>query len=269
MGWIYSYGGGSVIEPDKKITINNPNAIKALDTAHSWIGTIAPVGVSANGEEEARNIWQSGNAAFMRNWPYAYALGADPKSPVSGKFDVTVLPKGSDSGKNAGCLGGWQLMISAYSNVADTAADLIRYLSSTEIQKKRAINFSILPTRPALYSDPDVLARNPFFKIMLDVFNNAVARPSTVTAQTTINCPQHFSKTSIRCSLAAGQPRKRCPRWKRSQTELWGKTSFEGILNDFVGATLNQSQGALINYQSGSRIRRPPDPRAFWRRYSA
>ena len=29
--WIYSYGGGSVIEPDKKITINNPNAIKALD----------------------------------------------------------------------------------------------------------------------------------------------------------------------------------------------------------------------------------------------
>ena len=37
--WIYSYGGGSVIEPDKKGTINNPNAIKALDTAHSWSAT--------------------------------------------------------------------------------------------------------------------------------------------------------------------------------------------------------------------------------------
>jgi trehalose/maltose transport system substrate-binding protein len=32
-----------------------------------------------------------------------------------------------------------------------------------------------------LYSDPDVLAKNPFFKIMPDVFNNAVARPSTIT----------------------------------------------------------------------------------------
>jgi trehalose/maltose transport system substrate-binding protein len=32
-----------------------------------------------------------------------------------------------------------------------------------------------------LYSDPDVLAKNPFFKIMLNVLNNAVARPSTVT----------------------------------------------------------------------------------------
>ncbi len=179
--WIYSFGGGSVIEPDKKVTINNPNAAYALDTAHSWIGTISPVGVSTYGEEEARNIWQAGNAAFMRNWPYAYALGADPKSAVSGKFDVTVLPKGGDNGNNAACLGGWQLMISAYSKVPDASADLVRYLSSAEVQKKRAMAFSILPTLPALYSDPDVLAKNPFFKIMLDVFNNAVARPSTVT----------------------------------------------------------------------------------------
>jgi trehalose/maltose transport system substrate-binding protein len=117
----------------------------------------------------------------MRNWPYAYALGADPKSPVSGKFDVTVLPKGGDNGKNAACLGGWQLMISAYSKVPDASADLVRYLSSAEVQKKRAMAFSVLPTLPSLYSDPDVLTKNPFFKIMLDVFNNAVARPSTVT----------------------------------------------------------------------------------------
>jgi trehalose/maltose transport system substrate-binding protein len=179
--WIYSYGGGRIIEPDRRVTINNPNAIKALDIAHGWIGTISPVGVSTYGEEEARNIWQAGNAAFMRNWPYAYALGADPKSAVSGKFDVTVLPKGGDNGKNAACLGGWQLMISAYSKVPDASADLIRYLSSAELQKKRAIAFSVLPTQPALYSDPDVLAKNPFFKIMPDVFNNAVARPSTIT----------------------------------------------------------------------------------------
>ena len=180
--WIYSYGGGSLIEPDKKVTINNPNAIKALDTAHSWIGTISPAQVTTFDEEEARKIWQAGNAAFMRNWPYAYGLGADPKgSAVSGKFDVTVLPKGGDNGNNAACLGGHQLMISAYSKAPDAAADLVRYLSSAEVQKKRAIDWGVLPTRPALYSDPDVLAKYPFFKTMLDVFNNAVARPSTVT----------------------------------------------------------------------------------------
>src|SRR5580704_14204469 len=148
--WIYSYGGGTVIDPDKNVTINNPNAIKALETAKSWVGTISPTNVTTYGEEEARKIWQAGNAAFMRNWPYAYPLGADPKSPISGKFDVTVLPKGDD-GKNAACLGGWQLMVSAYSKVPNASADLVRYLTSPEIQKKHAIDSGLLPTLPALY----------------------------------------------------------------------------------------------------------------------
>jgi trehalose/maltose transport system substrate-binding protein len=179
--WVYSYGGGVIIEPDKKVTINNPHAIKALETAKSWVGTISPLGVTTYGEEEARNIWQAGNAAFMRNWPYAYALGQDPKSPISGKFDISVLPKGGDDGKNAACLGGWQLMVSAYSKVPDAAADLVKYLVSSDEQKKHSIALSQLPTLPALYSDADVLAKAPFFKNILPVLENAVARPSTVT----------------------------------------------------------------------------------------
>jgi trehalose/maltose transport system substrate-binding protein len=179
--WVYSYGGGTIVEPDKKVTINNPKAIKALETAKSWVGTISPLGVTTYGEEEARNIWQAGNAAFMRNWPYAYSLGQDPKSPISGKFDVTVLPKGGADGKNAACLGGWQLMVSAYSKAPEAAADLVHYLTTAELQKKHAIDISLLPTLPALYSDPDVLAKNPFFKNLLPVLENAVARPSTVT----------------------------------------------------------------------------------------
>jgi trehalose/maltose transport system substrate-binding protein len=179
--WIYSYGGGTIVEPDKKVTINNPKAIKALEVAKSWVGTISPLGVTTYGEEDARNIWQAGNAAFMRNWPYAYALGQDPKSVISGKFDISVLPKGGTDGKNAACLGGWQLMISAYSKVPDAAADLVKYLTSPEEQKKHSIALSQLPTLPALYSDADVLAKAPFFKNILPVLENAVARPSTVT----------------------------------------------------------------------------------------
>jgi trehalose/maltose transport system substrate-binding protein len=179
--WIYSFNGGTIVEPDKKVTINNPNAIKALETAKGWVGTISPKGVVTYGEEEARNVWQAGNAAFMRNWPYAYALGNDPKSVIAGKFDVTVLPKGGDDGKNAACLGGWQLMVSKYSKVQDAAADLVKFLTSPETQKGRAVDLSLLPTLPALYDDADVLAKNPYFKNLLDVLQNAVARPSTVT----------------------------------------------------------------------------------------
>jgi trehalose/maltose transport system substrate-binding protein len=179
--WIYSFNGGTIVEPDKKVSINNPDAIKALETAKGWVGTISPKGVTTYGEEEARNVWQAGNAAFMRNWPYAYALGNDPKSAIAGKFDVTVLPKGGDNGKNAAALGGWNLMVSAYSKAPDAAADLVRFLASEEQQKKRAIGLSYLPTLPALYGDAEVLAKNPYYKNMLGVLENVVARPSTAT----------------------------------------------------------------------------------------
>ena len=82
-----------------------------------------------------------------------------PKSVISGKFAATVVPKGGADGKNAACLGGWQLMVSAYSKNADAAADLARFLCSAEIQKRRAVDLSELPTRPAVYKDPDVLAK--------------------------------------------------------------------------------------------------------------
>ena len=180
--WIYSYGGGSIIEPGtKKVTVNNSNAVKALETIRGFVGTISPIGVTTYMEEEARNIWQVGNAAFMRNWPYCYALGADSKSPISGKFAVCVLPQGGESGKKAACLGGAQLMVSTYSKNADTAADLVRYLCSSEAQKRRAIDLGEFPTRPDLYTDADILAKNPWFKNVIEVLNNAVARPSTVT----------------------------------------------------------------------------------------
>jgi ABC-type glycerol-3-phosphate transport system substrate-binding protein len=40
---------------------------------------------------------------------------------------------------------------------------------------------SQLPTRPEIYKDPDVLAKNKWFENALAILNNAIARPSTVT----------------------------------------------------------------------------------------
>jgi trehalose/maltose transport system substrate-binding protein len=93
---------------------------------------------------------------------------------------VTVLPKGGSAGKHAATLGGWQLMVSKYSKNPEVAADLVRYLTSAEVQKKDAIELSRLPTRPALYQDKEVLAAAPWFGSLLPVFTNAVARPSTI-----------------------------------------------------------------------------------------
>jgi trehalose/maltose transport system substrate-binding protein len=72
-------------------------------------------------------------------------------------------------------------MVSAYSKVPNASVDLVRYLTSPEIQKKHAIELGLLPTLPTLYSDPDLLGKIPWFKNAPDILINAVARPSTVT----------------------------------------------------------------------------------------
>jgi trehalose/maltose transport system substrate-binding protein len=44
-------------------------------------------------------------------------------------------------------------MVSKYSKNQAVAADLVRYLTSSELQKRDAIELTRLPTRPALYAD--------------------------------------------------------------------------------------------------------------------
>jgi len=181
--WVYSNNGGRIIEPDGVITINNPNAIEVIDLAASWVGTISPPGVTGFGEEDARNLWQAGNAAFMRNWPYAWSLGQGADSAVAGLFDVSPLPAGdAEGGRPAATLGGWQLAVSRYSANPELAADVAMFLASYEEQKIRAIEGTLNPTIMALYEDPEVLEAVPFFGSLYDVFINAVARPSTATA---------------------------------------------------------------------------------------
>jgi len=181
--WIASNAGGSVIEPDGTITVNNANAIEIVDLAASWVGTISPPDVTAFAEEDTRAIWQAGNAAFLRNWPYAYTLGQNPGSPIAGLFGVGSLPAGSAAGSApAATLGGFQLAVSRYSEHPDLAATVALFLASYEEQKIRAIEGSVSPTIMALYEDDDVLAAVPILASFFDAYVNAVARPSTVSA---------------------------------------------------------------------------------------
>jgi trehalose/maltose transport system substrate-binding protein len=180
--WVKSYGGGQIVEADGSISINNPQAVAALEAAKSWIGSISPEGVLSYQEEESRGVWQLGNAVFMRNWPYAYSLGNGDDSAVKGKFDVAPLPMGEGAdARSAATLGGWNVAVSKYSKNPDEAIKLALFLSSVEVQKERAINQSNLPTIESLYDDADVAAAQPIIPNWKEIFQNAVPRPSAPT----------------------------------------------------------------------------------------
>jgi trehalose/maltose transport system substrate-binding protein len=179
--WVKSFGGGQIVEPDGTISINNPQAVAALELATSWVGTISPGGVLAYQEEEARGVWQTGNAVFMRNWPYAFGLGNGDDSAVKGKFDVVPLPTGGGNDTSAATLGGWNVAVSKYSKNQEAAISLALYLAGPEAQKLRAINEANLPTIVSLYDDADIAAAQPIIPRWKEVFLQAVPRPSAPT----------------------------------------------------------------------------------------
>jgi trehalose/maltose transport system substrate-binding protein len=156
--WVASAGGGTFIE-NGKVTINNTKAATILDAMRAQIGKLTPRGVTSYDEEGARNAFAAGNAAFMRNWPYAYA--ANLTTPVKGKYGVTVLPHGA-AGHSVGTVGGWQLGVSKYSKHKSAAIELVRYLTSPGVQRFNAIFNTNVPTIPKVARDKAVVKANPY-----------------------------------------------------------------------------------------------------------
>jgi trehalose/maltose transport system substrate-binding protein len=179
MEWIGAMGGGPIVNPDGSIGINNAEAAAALDLVAGWIGTIAPEGVLNYKEEDARGTFQSGNAVFMRNWNYAYALVTGEDSPVKDAVGVAPLPGGE--GGSVATLGGAALGVSAYSEHPEIATELVRFLVNFDNQKMRAIDTSRPATVTAVYDDPEVAEKMPFIPLWKPVLDGTTPRPAFAT----------------------------------------------------------------------------------------
>ena len=177
--WIAG-GGGQVLSDSGEITVRNKAAAAALDMAASWIGHISPLGVLNHEPEDSRGVFQSGNALFMRNWPYAWALMQKDDSPVKDKVGIAPMP-GLQAAGGRSAVGGWQLGVSRYSKHPELAADLVLYMTSAAVQRERAIAGAFNPTRPTLYEDKEVIAANPHMPALSAIIAKGVIRPSTVT----------------------------------------------------------------------------------------
>ena len=160
--WIASAGGGHIID-NGKVTIDNPKARAILDTIAGEIGKVTPRGVTSYQEDQTEHAFDDGDAAFARNWPYQYGIGAKAGSKVTGKFNVTVLPHGS-SGQSVGTVGGWQLAVSKFSKHQGAAIEFVRYLTSPAVEKFDAITNSNVPTIVSVAKIKAVVKANPYLK---------------------------------------------------------------------------------------------------------
>ncbi len=180
--WQASGGGGRIIEEDKAISVNNPQAIRAWQRAAHWVGSISPPGVVGYREWDSLNVWVAGDAAFLRHWPSAYHDSQAAESPIRNNFDTALLP-GGKAGR-VGTLGGWGLAVSRFSAHPREALELVRYLTRRDVQVQRSRVLSQPPTLPELYDLPAVRESNPRFALFGQAFRaGIVSRPSAVTGK--------------------------------------------------------------------------------------
>jgi multiple sugar transport system substrate-binding protein len=170
--------GGDVLDGNQVI-IESPESVAGLETEHAIVERgVAPQAVSTYKEPETDPAFLGGRSVFARNWPYMYALSQDPETSniKPEQIGIAPLPAG-EGGQSFSGLGGWNMMINANSQKQDEAWEFVKFMTSEEGQRQRALAATLLPTRKALYEDQEVLEQVPVIRLGKEAIQSTKSRP--------------------------------------------------------------------------------------------
>jgi multiple sugar transport system substrate-binding protein len=166
-------GGGETL-------LDSPAALRAAAWLSMLLRTgISPAAVANFAENESLQVFAAGEAAFLRNWPYAWGEIEKSGGPVAGRVGVTTMvsgdapsgdepsgeaPTGAGLGGGAS-LGSWGFGLLAGSVHPAEAAAVIRWLTGPELQRQLVLTQGYAPTWRSLYDDPDLQRRAPLLAV--------------------------------------------------------------------------------------------------------
>jgi trehalose/maltose transport system substrate-binding protein len=177
--WQAAEGGGHIIEPDGKISVDNANVIDAWERAAHWVGWISPPSVVSYTATDAENkFWVAGKAAFQLGWSLTYEIGAAHR-PFRDSAGVTSVPAGKSA--RVATLGAYSLGISRTSAHRAEAVQFIRFLLRKQAEF-RAIHAET-PGRKEEYFEVPLVTREIYpwwYQPGASAGSAVVLRPSAV-----------------------------------------------------------------------------------------
>jgi multiple sugar transport system substrate-binding protein len=163
MEFLTDAGGTATNSSYTSASLDSAASVKAVTFMRSLVTTgVSPSAVSTFQEAQAMSTFASGQAAFLRNWDYAYASSQVPGTPTVGKVGVAPLPTfQGQSYPGYSNIGGWNLYINPHSK--NYAADLtfIKWMASTQAQTDLATVASSIPTVESVRTSPEIIAQSP------------------------------------------------------------------------------------------------------------
>jgi multiple sugar transport system substrate-binding protein len=171
--------GGDVLDGDRVI-IDSPESVAGLTKEQSMISEgVAPQAVANYTFSGSATAFLNGDSVFCRNWPFMYGAAGNPEMSKIKREQVGVspLPVGEGQSESTSCLGGWNLLINASSQMQDEAWEFVQFMTSEESQKAYTLSASTLPTLHALYDDREILEEVPVVALSREALQNARPRP--------------------------------------------------------------------------------------------
>jgi multiple sugar transport system substrate-binding protein len=195
-----SLGGTLVNEDSTKVTIND-KTVEALGILKNLASSgLASKSLSNSQEPEVFGQMQSGEAAFIMNWPYVLSAmkGADKK--IADDLGYTKLPEFKSGEPARATLGGMNYAISKFSKHPKQTFDAAMCLRSPEHQLQTSLEAGDPPVAPSVYEQAEFKEAYPMGPDMLDELKTAAPRPITPLYQnistivsTTLSPPSSIS----------------------------------------------------------------------------
>ena len=135
------YGnGGSLVDDSGNPTFNDEKGVETLTWMLQTIdeGITNPASVSYV-EEDVRNVFSQGKAAFATNWVYMYDLVNfnEEESQVTGQIGMSLMPAFADSGVvSATQDGSMGFSVAAESPAKESAWEYVKYITSEDVQNR-------------------------------------------------------------------------------------------------------------------------------------
>ena len=170
MEYLASAGGTATKSDYSTATLDSPAAIKAVTFMRSLVTSgVTPPSITTFQESQAMNTFAAGNAAFLRNWDYAYSDATTPATGTLKTSQVGVEPMPAFAGQPTpgySNIGGWNMYINPHSKNINLDLTFIKYLASQQAQTILATKYSEIPTTTLVRGSATVKALNPVLAIV-------------------------------------------------------------------------------------------------------
>lgn len=157
-------------------SIDSKANVEALEWLHDAIykSKIAPQAVTGWEEGQVQEEFTSGHTPFAINYPFVASV-AEEGGPAKGHTGYVPFPAGPN-GEPGAALGGEMLAINSKSTHSAAAYKLIQFLTSPEVEVKRALATGDPPSLPSAYTS-ELYEKAPVFKQVKTLNEHAQPRP--------------------------------------------------------------------------------------------